>query len=223
MNQTEKILAIVGLAVLIIGALVIRHQDAGYIAFLKRDYQTAHAEFSKLAQKGDPWGTYFTGLMHEIFLRGSINRTEAVKYYLAGARLGNIRSAIRYISHLKFLNNLNQKSQFPVSRICPIYTDLVNKAVQTHNPYAIILKAQQMNSGSCVQEDQIAGAHFFKWAGEVKPQISVYLFNAYDSFSDFQKNQFKAFKIERPLHISDQEFLKYFLAKLPEIETIKFD
>jgi hypothetical protein len=29
MNQTEKILAIVGLAVLIISALVIRHQDAG--------------------------------------------------------------------------------------------------------------------------------------------------------------------------------------------------
>ena len=153
--------------------------------------------------------------MHGIFLRGSFNRTEAAKYSLVGARLGNIRSAIRYISHLKFSNNLNQ--------ICPIYTDLVDKAVQTHNPYAIILKAQQMNSGSCVQEDQIAGAHFFKWAGEVKPQISVYLFNAYDSFSDFQKNQFKAFKIERPPHISDQEFLKYFLAKLPEIETIKFD
>ncbi|MDP7100975.1 MAG: hypothetical protein QF503_07465, partial [Rhodospirillales bacterium] len=184
-------------------------------AFLKRDYQTAHAEFSKLAQKGDPWGTHFTGLMHGIFLQGSFNRTEAAKYYLAGARLGNIRSAIRYISHLKFSNNLNQ--------ICLIYTDLICKAVQTHNPYAIILKAQQMNSGSCVQEDQIAGAHFFKWAGEVKPQISVYLFNAYDSFSDFQKNQFKAFKIERPPHISDQEFLKYFLAKLPEIETIKFD
>ena len=153
--------------------------------------------------------------MHGIFLRGSFNRTEAAKYYLVGARLGNIRSAIRYISHLKFSNNLNQ--------ICLIYTDLIDKAVQTHNPYAIILKAQQMNSGSCVQEDQIAGAHFFKWAGEVKPQISVYLFNAYDSFSDFQKNQFKAFKIERPPHISDQEFLKYFLAKLSEIETIKFD
>ena len=218
MNQTEKILVIVGLAVLIIGALVIRHQDAGYIAFLKRDYQTAHAEFSKLAQKGDAWGSHFTGLMYEFFLRGPINWTEAAKYYLAGARLGNSMSAIRYIRHLKFSYNLDQNW-----RMCPIYTDLVDKAVHTHNLYAIILKAQDMKSSSCVQEDQIASTHFFKWANEVNPSIKLPKSTAAMIANNFQKNQFKAFKIKRSPHISDQEFLKYFLVKLPEIDAIKFD
>tara|TARA_B100000315_G_C14565099_1_gene582522 strand:- start:927 stop:1574 length:648 start_codon:yes stop_codon:yes gene_type:complete len=215
MNRTEKILAVFGLAVLVIGALVIRHQDAGYIAFLERDFETAHAEFSKLAQQGDPWGTYFTGLMHGTNRNGTINRSTAAKYYLAGVRLGNIRSAIRYIDLLRKSKNINQ--------YCTVYAALVDKAVQTHNAYAILLKANQLNSGSCIQNDKIAGAYFFKWAGEIKPQIGTLFTDTYEGFSNAQKMQFKALKIERPPQISNQAFLEYFLAEQDKIRLVKFN
>ncbi|MBT7957064.1 MAG: sel1 repeat family protein [Rhodospirillaceae bacterium] len=215
MNRIEKFLIVVGLAVLVIGALIIRHQDAGYLAFQKGDYRTAHTEFSKLAEQGDPWGTHYTGLMHGIFLLGSINQTKAAKYYLAGARLGNVRSAILYIDLLRRSKRLNQ--------YCTLYADFVDKAVQTHNPYALVLKAQQLISGRCVQKDIITGVHFFKWAGEVKPQIGDHYSNSFESLSDSQKQQFEALKIERPPAISEQSFLEFLLAKQEQFGLIKFD
>ena len=215
MNRTEKILTVIGLAVLIIGALVVRQNDAGYLAFLKKDYQKALAEFSKLALEGDPWGTHFTGFLLDPKSNGQNNRSEAAKYYLAGARLGNVRSALRYIDLIRTVKN------FKI--YCPIYAALVDKAAQTHSPYAFFFKGWHLSHGFCVPKNLIAAARFYQWASEIKPHIGDHFSNAYAQFDDRQKKQFETFKIDKPNRISEQAFLDFFLAKQEQFRLINFD
>jgi len=215
MNRIEKFIIIIGLTALVTGALTIRQQDAGYLAFQKGDYRTAQAEFSKLALEGDLWATHFTGVLHESSSTGIIDHAEAGKYYLSGARRGNIRSAIRYIGLLRRSKRLDQ--------YCPLYTALVDKAVQTHDSYALVQKAHQLYSGNCVKKDRIFGTYFYKWAGEVKPQMGSLFSDGYARLSDSQKWQFEALKLIRPPHIDDQAFLKFFSAQLEQIGPVKIN
>ena len=79
MSRLQKIFALGGVAVLILGAIIIRDRQAGYIAYNNFDYKTAEIEFSKSAERGDPWSSYYVGLMHDQPHFDQIDRKKAAK------------------------------------------------------------------------------------------------------------------------------------------------
>ena len=86
MSSLQKTIAIGSVAVLILGAIIIRDRQAGYIAYNNFDYKTAEIEFSKSAERGDPWSSYYVGLMHDQPHFDQIDRKKAAKAFLKSAK-----------------------------------------------------------------------------------------------------------------------------------------
>ena len=214
MSRLQKIFALGGVAVLILGAIIIRDRQAGYIAYNNFDYKTAEVEFSKSADRGDPWSSYFVGLIHDRPHFGQIDRKKAAKAFLKSAKLGITDGAIRYLDLV--YRSQNSKSY------CPIVTNLMANAVATHRFLAIVQYAKYLGEGKCTDKDPISRLHHLKWAGDLEPQFGSNYVDTYESMSATQRSKFDAEKFTKPRRIEEKTFLKIFFAALDQTSPPEF-
>jgi len=206
MNKTQKIFAGIGVLILVIGALIIRQNEAGYISYLKGDYKSAERAFRVNAEQGHPWGAFFVGSLNDHRQFSMNNPIEAAKAYLQSAKLGNIDGAIKYIKFIK----ISGHTHFDCSTII----NITDKGIQTHHFLAVVQKAFYLGSGICFKKDNIQSAHYTKWGGELVPSYGSAFVNHYNRMAPAERKKFDTSKFQKPSRISDKEYLKFFFSKL---------
>jgi hypothetical protein len=206
----KKILAGTGLLILIVGALVIRHQEAGYLAILKGDYKTAEKEFVARGAQGGKSEAYFVGVMYEYQKYGLHAPVKATKAYLKSARLGNIDGAFRYFGLIR--NSIHRNIN------CFDFRAIANKAIQTHRYLPLAFMAKYHRHGWCFEKSLILDAFYKKWLGEVSNPHGNEYFEAYQKLNLADRRKLKALKIQKSPRISDEAFLKFFFDTLDKIK-----
>ena len=206
----KKILVGTGLLILIVGALVIRHQEAGYLAILKGDYKTAKKEFIARAEQGQQSEAYFVGVMYEYSHYGMHAPTKAAEAYFRSAQLGSIDGAFRYFDLIRASVHTNIN--------CSDFKEIANKGVQTHRFLPLAFMARYHRLGRCFEKNPLLDVHYRKWLGEVSNPHGDEFFDAYQRLSPVDRQKFKALKIQKPPRISDEAYLKFFFEMLEKIK-----
>jgi hypothetical protein len=205
-----KILIAAGLLILLVGALFIRHQEAGYIAYLNGNFKTAEAEFIKRAENGGMWEAYLVGSMNENPTFRVRNLAQASKAYLNSAELGNVAGAMKYIL---FINHSAHRNID-----CTTLNRLTERAIQTHHFVAVHTMERRFLRNSCSKLDKLKSLQYTKWAGELEPQYGSNFHREYQNLTTVERKKFDGTKLQKPSRISDAEFLKFFFATLAQIK-----
>jgi hypothetical protein len=214
MNRRQKIIIILGLGAFIVVALIVRHEEAGYIALLKGDYNTAVREFSLKVRQGDSMSTYFTGFLYDTPGFRMVNKNKAAHAYLKSAKLGSVDGAIHYLYLVSTLKDRHLN--------CSVLVKLFYDAASTHILSAIFLNFKFFSNGKCTKKDRFEAAQYFKWAGEISGPIRGSFEDYYVSMSKSEQKEFNSRTFKKPHRISANRFLNIFFSKLHEVTPINF-
>jgi len=198
--------------ILIVGALIIRHQEAGYLAILNGDYKSAEIEFIARGAQGGKLEAYFVGIMYEHQLYGFFDLSKATKAYFKSAQLGNIDGAFRYFGLIR--NSIHKNIS------CSDFKALANKGLQTHRYLPIIFMARYHRSGQCFEKNPLLDLYYKQWLGKISNPHGNIFFDTYQKLKPADRQKFEELKLQKPPRISDEAYLKFFFEMLEKIKPI---
>jgi len=180
MIRRSKIILSIAIVAVLMLALKIRSDDAGYIAYMDGDRAAAIPDLEKRVKRGDSHAALLLGQIYaQGYPVGSIAPKrvifeQASKWYLKAAEMGDIR-AVRLFLDIALAANDSHAPRAGSGR-CKIFVRLLNMAAAAGDAGANVMLGGMYKDGAiCLPTDKLKAAQFFYEASNIDPHLSFFL------------------------------------------------
>lgn len=147
-------------AIVIIVALIIRANEAPYIAIAENRFRDAKFDLLTKAEAGNGFASFLLGRGYEIGQLGKADNTAAAQWYLNAARQNDVYAIARYV-------NIAMTGAIAQPERCQSAMKLLDLAGRAHDPFALRRLGDYYATGFCVDRDMSTAVRYYKGAATI--------------------------------------------------------